>query len=75
MATNGALTGEVKFFNRLKGYGFIVPDDGKNGDHFVHVSAVEASGLDDLQQGQKLEYELVRGRSGRYSAANLKVLP
>ncbi len=50
-------TGTVKFFNTTKGYGFIAPDDGSK-DVFVHISAVEASGMSGLQEGQKVNFEV-----------------
>ncbi len=50
-------TGTVKFFNTTKGYGFIAPDDGSK-DVFVHISAVEASGMPGLQEGQKVNFEI-----------------
>lgn len=50
-------TGTVKFFNTARGYGFIAPDDGSK-DVFVHISAVEAAGISDLQEGQKLTFEI-----------------
>ncbi|MBT6116993.1 MAG: cold-shock protein [Rhodospirillaceae bacterium] len=50
-------TGTVKFFNNARGYGFIAPDDGSK-DVFVHISAVEAAGMSDLQEGQKLTFEI-----------------
>lgn len=65
-------SGTVKWFNATKGYGFIQPDDG-GADAFVHVSAVERAGLDGLKEGQKVQYELVRGKNGKSSAENLKV--
>jgi len=65
-------TGTVKWFNTTKGYGFIQPDDGGK-DVFVHVSAVERSDLNSLNEGQKVAYELERDRrSGKESAVNLK---
>jgi cold shock protein len=64
--------GTVKWFNATKGYGFIQPDDG-GADAFVHISAVERAGLDTLKEGQKVTYELVRGKNGKSSAENLKV--
>jgi CspA family cold shock protein len=67
-------TGTVKWFNIQKGFGFIAPDDGGN-DAFVHISAVERSGLGDLREGQKVSFELVSDRkSGKMSADNLKDL-
>jgi len=63
--------GNVKWFNPTKGYGFIQPSDGGK-DVFVHVSAVERAGLSSLNEGQKVEYELVSNR-GKTSAENLKV--
>ncbi|RYC29219.1 cold-shock protein [Lichenibacterium minor] len=65
-------TGTVKWFNATKGFGFIQPDDGGQ-DAFVHISAVERAGLRDLQEGQKLSYELVADkRSGKMSADKLQ---
>ena len=64
-------TGTVKWFNVQKGYGFIRPNDGGN-DVFVHISAVEQAGMDGLQEGQKLDYELEQGQRGRVSAINLR---
>lgn len=66
-------TGTVKFFNEMKGFGFITPDGGGN-DAFVHISAVEAAGLRSLVNDQKVEYELAPDKRGRESATNLKVL-
>ncbi len=66
-------TGSVKWFNSVKGYGFIQPSDGSR-DAFVHISAVERAGLTSLRDGQKVEYELVPGRDGKSSAENLVVL-
>ncbi len=63
--------GTVKFFNDAKGYGFIQPDDGGT-DAFVHISAVERAGMDGLQEGQSLSYDLEQGQRGRVSAVNLK---
>lgn len=65
--------GAVKWFNRTKGYGFIAPEDGGK-DAFVHISAVERAGYDDLPDGQRVEYELVTGRNGKVSAEELKLL-
>jgi cold shock protein len=66
------ITGTVKFYNEQKGYGFIQPDSGGK-DVFVHVTAVERSGLRGLQEGQKVSYELETDRrNGKTSAVNLK---
>jgi CspA family cold shock protein len=65
-------TGTVKWFNATKGFGFIQPDDGGK-DAFVHISAVERAGLNNLVEGQKIQFELVSDRrSGKLSADNLK---
>ncbi len=66
-------TGTVKWFNATKGYGFIQPNDGSQ-DAFVHISAVERAGLSGLNEGQKVEYDLVPGRDGKSAADNLVVL-
>ncbi|MBX3490745.1 cold-shock protein [Parvibaculum sp.] len=63
-------SGVVKWFNATKGYGFIAPADGGK-DVFVHISAVEQAGQKTLQEGQQIQYELVEGRNGRFSAENL----
>ncbi len=65
-------SGTVKWFNPIKGFGFIAPDDGSK-DAFVHISAVERAGLSGLREGQKVEYDLVPGRNGKSSAENLVV--
>ena len=65
-------TGTVKWFNDQKGYGFIQPDGGGK-DVFVHISAVQRSGLNGLAEGQKISYELETDRrTGKQSAGNLK---
>ena len=64
--------GTVKWFNTTKGYGFIEPEDGSK-DAFVHISAVQNSGLDSLAEGQKVTYELVPGRNGKDAAENISV--
>ena len=67
-----AKIGTVKWFNSKKGFGFIAPEDGSK-DVFVHITAVERAGLDDLREGQKVEFELEADRkSGKQSATNLK---
>ena len=65
-----AKTGTVKFFNSDKGYGFIQPDDG-SADSFVHVSAVQAAGMQTLDKDQRLNYEVETDRNGKASAVNL----
>ncbi|WP_041795739.1 cold-shock protein [Pararhodospirillum photometricum] len=66
--------GTVKWFNNTKGYGFIQPEDGST-DVFVHISAVQRSGLGDLQEGQKLSFDTVRDpRRGKTSAENLRAI-
>lgn len=64
--------GVVKWFNTKKGFGFIEPQDGDQ-DVFVHITAVKDSGLESLEEGQKLEYELHQRGDGRTSAKELKV--
>jgi CspA family cold shock protein len=64
-------SGTVKWFNTTKGYGFIAPDDGGN-DIFVHISAVEQSGLTGLADNEKVEFDLSSGRDGRQMASNLR---
>ena len=65
------ITGTVKFFNIDKGYGFIQPEDGSS-DAFVHISAVEASGMRTLDREQRVTYDLETGKRGRPSAVNLQ---
>ena len=66
--------GTVKWFNSQKGFGFIQPDDGTR-DVFVHICAVELAGLQGLQEGQKVTFELVADRrTGKSSAQNLQAL-
>ncbi len=66
-------TGTVKWFNPIKGFGFIEPEDGSK-DAFVHISAVERAGLSTLSEGQKVSYELQPGQQGKSSAENLSVI-
>ena len=63
-------TGTVKWFNPTKGYGFIQPQDGGK-DVFVHISAVERAGMSNLNEGQKLSYDVVSER-GKLAASNLQ---
>ena len=63
-------TGTVKWFNNAKGYGFIQPDEGSR-DVFVHISAVQRAGLDSLNDGQKVTFDVESGRDGRSAAGNL----
>ncbi len=66
------LTGKVKWFNPQKGYGFISPDDGKK-DIFVHISAVEKSEINSLNENDKVSYDEARN-NGKVSAANIKII-
>ena len=65
--------GTVKFFNTSKGFGFISPEGGGK-DVFVHATAVEAAGLRSLAEGQKVSFDLQKGRTGKSEATNLKPL-
>ena len=65
-------TGTVKWFNANKGYGFIAPDDGGK-DVFVHITALEEAGLRQLNDGQKVNYEIITNK-GKQSAGNLKLI-
>jgi CspA family cold shock protein len=62
--------GTVKWFNPVKGYGFIEPEEGGK-DVFVHISAVQRAGMETLREGQKIQFEIVPGRDGKTSADNL----
>ena len=68
--TGEKATGTVKFFNSMKGFGFITRDDGKE-DAFVHISAVERSGLQGINEGDRFEFDLEVDRRGKFSAVNL----
>ncbi len=69
--TGERATGTVKFFNGMKGFGFITRDDGQP-DAFVHISAVERSGMTGLNEGDRLEFDIEVDRRGKYSAVNLQ---
>jgi CspA family cold shock protein len=62
--------GTVKWFDSVKGFGFIQPDDGSK-DAFVHISAVERAGLSNLSEGQVVNFDLESGKNGKVSAENL----
>ncbi|MFA8384694.1 MAG: cold-shock protein [Pelagibaca sp.] len=62
--------GTVKWFNATKGYGFISPEDGGK-DVFVHISAVQQSGMDSLSDNQKVSFDMTEGRDGRLMASNI----
>ena len=66
-------TGTVKWFNPTKGFGFVEPESGGN-DVFVHISAVERAGISTLNEGDRIEYELVKGQNGKSSAEDLKLV-
>lgn len=66
-------TGTVKWFNATKGFGFIQPSDGTT-DVFVHISALEKAGMQNLDEGQQVSYEIEDGRNGRKSAGSLKAI-
>jgi CspA family cold shock protein len=66
------VTGKVKWFNSKKGFGFIIPDDGGN-DLFVHFTAIQSNGYKTLQEGQKVEFEVMQTNKGD-KAVNVKVI-
>jgi CspA family cold shock protein len=74
MSAGNMTTGTVKWFNPTKGYGFIAPEDGGK-DIFVHISAVQKAGLRNLNEGQKLDFELEQQQNGRTAAINLLPQP
>ena len=65
-------TGTVKFFNTNKGFGFIEPEDGSK-DVFVHITAVQAAGMDEIREGQKLSFDVLTER-GKPAAGNLRAV-
>ena len=65
-------SGSVKWFNEQKGYGFIQPDDGSK-DVFVHISAVQQTGLRSLAEGQRVSYEIEMRHPGKTAAVNLQI--
>jgi CspA family cold shock protein len=65
--------GTVKWFNKQKGFGFIVPEEG-GADVFVHITALEKAGIPQLDDGQKVTYELMEDRKGKMAAGNLKLV-
>ena len=71
--TGEKATGTVKFFNSMKGFGFIQRDDGQP-DAFVHISAVERAGIPTLNEGDRLEFELEVDRRGKHAAVNLSTI-
>jgi CspA family cold shock protein len=64
--------GTVKWFNASKGYGFIEPTDGGK-DVFIHISALEKAGIASLNEGQKIQFEVIAGQNGKSSAENVKL--
>ena len=70
---DGMTNGVVKFFNTSKGFGFIAPDGGGK-DVFIHITALQRSGLQSLEEGQKVSFEVSPGRDGRMAADRIKVL-
>ncbi len=67
------MVGTVKWFNSTKGYGFIESEE-QSSDVFVHITAVQAAGMTELKEGQKVSFELETGRNGKTSAVDLKAL-
>jgi cold shock protein len=71
LMTNGMTSGTVKWFNPTKGYGFIAPETGGK-DIFVHISAVQKAGLRNLNEGQRVGFEVEQQQNGRTAAVNLQ---
>ena len=65
--------GIVKWFNPAKGFGFIQPEEGGGPDVFVHISALEAAGISNLNEGQRVSYDKAPNNKGKESAVNLKI--
>ena len=70
---NTMANGIVKWFNPAKGFGFIQPEEGGGPDVFVHISALEAAGLNNLSEGQRVSYDKAPNNKGKESAVNLKI--
>ena len=66
--------GEVRWFNYKKGYGFVSQEGAEDQDIFIHISAVKASGIDKLQEGQKVEYEIKEKENEKMAAEDIKTL-
>ena len=66
--------GEVRWFNYKKGYGFVSQEGVEDQDIFVHISAVKASGIDKLHEGQKVEYEIKEQENGKMAAEDIKTI-
>ena len=66
------VTGTVKFFNTSKGYGFIQPEEGGT-DVFVHVTALDKAGIGTLKEGQRVQFDVVKGQNGKEAADNLSI--
>ncbi|MGY8845129.1 MAG: cold-shock protein [Gammaproteobacteria bacterium] len=66
------VTGTVKFFNTSKGYGFIQPEEGGT-DVFVHMTALDKAGIGTLKEGQRVQFDVVKGQNGKEAADNLSI--
>jgi CspA family cold shock protein len=73
MKENTMAYGIVKWFNPAKGFGFIQPEEGGGPDVFVHISALEAAGISNLNEGQRVSYDKAPNNKGKESAVNLKI--